>query len=233
MARRAADGDGPGKVLVAGLLIVLLAVLGGAAYYFVNMKGSGAAKKPPKISLIPNTPPPPPPPPKEEKRPEPPKEQKEMKVEQVEQKNEPPPDQSLKMEGAAGDGPSAFGGGKVGSEDLSKLGAPGVIGGSGSVGQRGPLIDPFNAYATSIKGELQRVLARKSELKRRRYGIEINVWISEDGRMARYEMLGTTQDEEIDGAIKSALAALPAFAEAPPPRMPQPVRLRIVASGRA
>ena len=51
--------------------------------------------------------------------------------------------------------------------------------------------------------------------------------------MARFEMLGTTQDDEIDSAIRSTLAALPAFSEAPPPKMPQPVRLRIVAGARA
>jgi protein TonB len=220
-------------LLIAAVVILALALVGGGVYYFMNLKSTGGPKKPPKISLIPTTPPPPPPPPKEEKRPEPPKEQKEVKMEQVEQKNEAPPDQSLKMEGAAGEGPSMFGGGKVTNEDMGKVGAPGVIGGTGPVVARAPLVDPFNAYATSLKGELQRVLARRSELKKRRYGIEINVWIGEDGRMARFEMLGTTQDDEMDNAIRSALAALPAFSEAPPPKMPQPVRLRIVAGGRA
>lgn len=231
-----AEEERPAKyrnLLVAGVVVLVLALVGASVYYFMNLKSTGGHKKPPKISLIPTTPPPPPPPPKEEKRPEPPKEQKEVKVEQVEQKNEPPPDQSLKMEGAAGEGPSMFGGGKVTNEDMGKIGAPGVIGGTGAVAARGPLVDPFNAYATSLKGELQRVLARRSELKKRRYGIEINVWVGEDGRMARFEMLGTTQDEEIDNAIRSALAAVPAFSEVPPPRMPQPVRLRIVAGGRA
>ena len=220
-------------LLIAAVVILALALVGAGVYYFMNLKSTGGPKQPPKISLIPTTPPPPPPPPKEEKRPEPPKEQKEVKMEQVEQKNEPPPDQSLKMEGAAGEGPSMFGGGKVTNEDMGKIGAPGTIGGTGAVAARGPLVDPFNVYATSLKGELQRVLARRSELKKRRYGIEINVWVSEDGRMARFEMLGTTQDDEMDNAIRSALAALPAFSEAPPPRMPQPVRLRIVAGGRA
>jgi len=221
------------QILFGVAALLLLALIGGAVHYFMNLKGGSGPKKPPKISLIPTTPPPPPPPPKEEKRPEPPKEQKEVKMEQVEQKNEPPPDQSLKMEGAAGDGPSMFGGGKVTNEDMGKIGEPGKIGGTGPVTARGPLVDPFNAYATSLKGELQRVLARRSELKKRRYGIEIHVWVGEDGRMARFEMLGTTQDDEMDNAIRSALASVPSFSEAPPPKMPQPVRLRIVAGGRA
>jgi hypothetical protein len=51
--------------------------------------------------------------------------------------------------------------------------------------------------------------------------------------LKKYEMLGTTNDADTDAAIRSALAGLPAFSEPPPPRMPQPVRLRIVTAGRA
>ena len=232
MAEHKANGRF-GKWLVALLAIALVALLGCTAYYFVNLKGAGAAKKPPRISLLPNTPPPPPPPPpKEEKRPEPPKEHKEVKMEQVEPKNEPPPDQTLKMEGAAGDGPSLFGGGKVGNEDLSKIGAPGVIGGTGTAAVARGILNPFNAYAMSIKGELQSLLARRGELKRRRYGVEVNLWVGADGKLARFELVGSSNDEDTDQAIRSVLAALPGFSEGPPPRMPQPLRLRIVTAGR-
>ncbi len=225
--------DGRGTLLIVGLLIILLVLAGyGAKPWFDNK--SAAPRKPPKISLIPTTPPPPPPPPKEEKRPEPPKEVKEVRV-QPEPKNEPPPDQSLKMEGAAGDAPSAFAGGKVVSEDMGKIGNPGVIGGTGGapVVARGTVLDPFNTYASAVKGELQRNLARRAELKRRRYGVEINLWVADDGRLTRFELLGSSNDDDTDAAIRTALAALGSFSEAPPPKMPQPLRLRIVAGGRA
>ncbi len=146
-------------------------------------------------------------------------------MEQVEQKDQPPADPSLKMEGAAGDGPSMFAAGKVTNEDLSRMGAGG--GGASS------LTNPFNTYASVIKNELQRHLARRSDLKRRQYRIEVRVWVAEDGRLKNYELLGTTNDGETDEAIRNVLAALPAFSEAPPAKMPQPIRLRIVASGRA
>lgn len=182
-------------------------------------------KKPPKISLLPDKPPPPPPPPKEEKKPEPPKEEKkEVKIEQAEKKNEPPADPALKMEGAAGDAPSAFASGHVTSEDLSKLGT-GTGGGS--------LINPFNVYAGSVKSELQRFLNRRAELKRRQYKIEVRVWVGEDGRIKSFELQGSTNDSDTDDAIRNALAALPAFSEPPPPKMPQPIRLRVVAGDRA
>ncbi len=206
------------QALMAGGVIVLVAIIG---FGLKSLMGDGHSgpRKPPKISLIPSTPPPPPP--KEEKKPEP-KEQKEVKVEQPqEQKDIAPPDPALKMEGQAGDGPSAFAAGKVTSEDLSKLG-----GGGG-------LLNPFNTYASAIKGELQRQLSRRSELKRRQYRIEIRVWVNESGRMKHFELLGTTNDSDTDEAIRSVLTALPTFSEPPPLNMPQPIRLRIVASGRA
>jgi protein TonB len=214
--------------LMVMVVIAILALVGFALKSMLGGHGT-AAKKPPKISLLPTTPPPPPPPPKEEKKPEPPKEQKEVKMDQAEKKNEPPADPALKMEGAAGDGPSAFAAGKVTSEDLSRIGA----GGSGVAANVGGLVNPFNNYAAAIKAELQRYLGRRSELKRRQYRIEVRVWVGDDGRMKNFELLGTTNDGDTDEAIRNVLAALPAFSDPPPAKMPQPIRLRIVASGRA
>ncbi|MBL8490133.1 MAG: hypothetical protein JNM82_05075, partial [Rhodocyclaceae bacterium] len=107
--------------------IVLASLLAIGVYFAAKafMQTSGAPKRPPKISLLPDKPPPPPPPPKIEKKPEAPKEQKEVKVEQQAPKDAPPPDPTLKMEGAAGEGPSMFAAGRVTSDDLSKLGAGG------------------------------------------------------------------------------------------------------------
>lgn len=209
-------------VLIAVVVVIIVALVGWGLGSLLGGHGS-TGRKPPKISLIPAAPPPPPPPPKEEKKPEPPKEQKEVKMEQVEKKNEPPADPALKMEGTAGDGPSLFAAGQVTNEDLSRLGTGGGTG----------LMNPFNTYASAIKVELQRYLARRSELKRRQYRIEVRVWVAEDGRLKNFELLGSTNDGDTDEAIRSALAALPAFSEPPPAKMPQPIRLRVVASGRA
>jgi outer membrane biosynthesis protein TonB len=207
---------------LALVVLVVVALIAFGLNSLLGGHGSGS-KKPPKISLLPATPPPPPPPPKEEKR-EPPKEQKEVKLEPVEKKDEPPADPSLKMEGAAGDGPSLFAAGKVTNEDLSRMGAGGTGGG---------LLNPFNTYGAAIKSELQRYLGRRAELKRRQYRIELRVWVADDGRLKNFELLGTTNDVDTDEAIRSVLVALPAFSEPPPPKMPQPIRLRIIAGGRA
>jgi outer membrane biosynthesis protein TonB len=212
--------DRRNMIIMGVVIIVILALVGWGLYGMLGGKSAGT-KKPPKISLIPSTPPPPPPPPKEEKRPEPPKEQKEVKM-MEDKKEQPPADPSLKMEGAAGDGPSMFAAGKVTSEDLSRLGT----GGGGS------LVNPFNTYAMTIKGELQRQLAKRPELKRRQYKVEILLWVTDDGRLKHFELVGSSKDDETDESIRAVLAALPSFSEPPPAKMPLPIKLRIVASGR-
>jgi hypothetical protein len=50
--------------------------------------------------------------------------------------------------------------------------------------------------------------------------------------LKRFELVGTSKDEETDDAIRSVLGALPSFSEPPPAKMPQPIKLRIVAGGR-
>ncbi len=100
-------------------------------------------------------------------------------------------------------------------------------------GAASSLTNPFNTYASVIKNELQRHLARRAELKRRQYRIEVRVWVGEDGRLKNFELLGTTNDGETDEAIRNVLAAFSSFSDPPPAKMPQPIRLRIVASGRA
>lgn len=213
--------------------IVLLALAGIAVVVIIGfglkslMGGAGSAPpKPPKISLLPNTPPPPPPPPKEEKKPEPPKENKEVREQPPEPKLAPPPE--TVMSGPKGDAPSDFKAGNVTREDYSGKTGSGDKGGAG----RG-LVDPFNVYASTIKSELQRILSRRSELKRRQYRVEVNVWVGDDGSIKKSELLGTTSDADTDAAIRSALTSISAFSEPPPPRMPQPIRLRIVTAGRA
>jgi protein TonB len=211
-------------IIVAG--VVVLALAGWGLKQLISGE-KGSPKKPPKISLVAPPPPPPPPPPKFEKKPDPPKEQKEMKVEQPVQKQEtPPPSPELKMEGPAGNGPSAFGAGKITSEDLSKIGT-----GVGSGTSTGGMFNPFNNYSNLLKGELQRYLAKNKDLRRRRYTLEVRVWVTPTGGIKRYELAGSTDDKDTDTAIQQALANLSGFSETPPPNMPQPIRLRIVTSG--
>jgi protein TonB len=212
-------------VLLIAAGIGILAIIGFGLHSLLGGSGSGKPK-PPKISLIPNTPPPPPPPPKEEKKPEPPKEQKEVQQQQ-EQKQSPPANKPMQDEKGSDTG-KGLESGKVTNTNLKDIDKPPSKGGGGR-----SVLNPFNVYASTIKNELQRILSKRADLKRRQYRVEVNVWVNDDGSLKKSELLGTTSDADTDDSIKKALAELPKFSEAPPPRMPQPIRLRIVTSGRA
>ena len=230
------SGLGKWMALLLGLL-----VLGLMAWGLMSLMGKNekqAPKKPPKITLVAPPPPPPPPPPKFEKKPDPPKEQKEMKVDQpVVKQEQAPPTPELKMEGPAGDGPSAFGAGKVSNEDMSKIGKSGPGSGGpgglvgGAIGSKNSMLNPSANYANMLKGEMQRYLSKNNALKRRRYAIDISVWVGVGGGIDRFELIGTTGDTDTDATIKMAITELPGFTQAPPTGMPQPIRLRIITSG--
>lgn len=204
-------------VIGTALLVVVLALIGWGVWTLLH----GHAKRPPKlpnITLL--EPPPPPPPPKFEKKPDPPKEQKEIKVEQPVPKPAPPqPSPELKMDGPAGSGPSAFAAGEITNDDLSKIGT-----GTG-------MFNPFSNYANLLKGELQRYFAKDSALRQRHYSVEVRVWVAGGGEIKRFELVGSSGDSDTDSAIQQAMTSLPGFKQAPPPNMPQPIRLRIVTAG--
>jgi len=209
---------------IAAVALLTLAAMVAGAYMVMGIGKSSVKKKAPKIALVTPAapPPPPPPPPKFEKKPDPPKEQQEVKMAQPEPKNDdPPPSPELKMEGAAGDGPSAFGSGKVSNEDLSKLGT-GERGGTGT-----GMFDPYANYMNLAKGELQRFLKKNTALRRRRYSLDVHLWVSPTGAVSRFELARGSGDQETDEAVSQALASLPSLSQALPNNMPQPIRLRI------
>ena len=212
--------------LVSGAVLLGLA-LGGLLLWSVLSKKSPHKVKAPKITLLTPAapPPPPPPPPKFEKKPEPPKEQKEMKVDQpAPPKAAPQQAPELKMDGPAGDGPSGFAAGNITSEDLSKLGAGGGAG-PGS-GERGGLLDPQTSFASALKGEMQRYLAKQNALRRRAYSVNVSVVMGPDGRIQRCKLSTSSGDPELDQLLLTAIEAMPVFNQAPPAGMPQ-IRLRI------
>ena len=257
-AASSTGGRGRAKMILIGLVVALLCVALGWSVYSAFAGKSSAARKPPKISLIPTAPPPPPPPPpKEEKRPEPPKQQEIKTSAPPEQKPvAPTPTQDLKMEGAAGDGPSAFSAGRVTNENQipEVRGAdtrpppappptpPVAVAPPAPVAvapatprnpfDRSGLFDPIANYGRLLKTEAQRHFNQNRALRQRAYRAEILLWIAEDGRVMRYELSGTSGDEETDVLLRESLASLSGFSGAPPAGAAQPVRLAITTSSR-
>ncbi len=199
-------------------VLAAVAVVGLVVWGIAGILGAkpGKTRQAPKISLMPDKPPPPPPPPKEEKKPEPKDQQKEMKVEPPKEPMPQAQNEPLKMEGAAGDGPSAFAAGSVSQEYKG-----------GSVGGR--MQGGF--YASRLQRHLQAELNRKKKLRDSDYRVTVRVWIARDGTVQRAELSQSTGNASLDDVLRQALMAVAAMPEPPPENMPQPLRIRVTARG--
>jgi periplasmic protein TonB len=183
-----------------------------------------------RIALLPDTPPPPPPPPKERKE-EPPKSEKQARP-TPEQVIKPPQAQApapLKMEGAAGNGPSAFAAGSV-SQDY-KGGTP-TIGGQGASGVAGGVSDRAQErlYANSVRQMLRDELERHLSPDAGELTTAFALWITGDGRVTRWEF--DPREPVLDPARQAALKlALERSAETltlpSPQALAQPMRFRL------
>lgn len=207
------------RILIA---LLLLALLVGIGYGIKKMFSGGATHKKQitTVKLLPDTPPPPPPPPPKEPPKETPKEQpKEAPKEPVAKPAETPPAENLKMEGAAGDGPSPFQAGAVNNE--YKGGAVATIGSDGGV--------KFRWYAGLVKSQIEHAIERDKKLTQGQYKIVVSVWLKPNGQFERLSVEQSDSTPEIEQGIREALNDLPAMQETPPDNMPMPIRLRISA----
>lgn len=187
---------------VLALLTVVL-MFGGAAWAIRTLIDSPTAPKRQvaRISILPDTPPPPPPPPKEEKKPEPPKSEPKQVVreEQLKQDVPKPANEPIKMEGAAGDGPSAFGSGTV-TKDYQG-GAP--VGGAAS---GSTLADRAQErfYANSARQLLRDEIEKHLKPEAGAVVATFAVWIENDGRIRNIELVPGA-DRKVDADLRAAL----------------------------
>jgi periplasmic protein TonB len=224
-------GTTSAKTWVVRILVVLvvIALIAGLTIMLKKMLSSPAAAKRQvaKISILPDTPPPPPPPPKEEKKPEPVKEQVKQEVrEQTPKPDAPKPvDAPIKMDGPAGDGPSAFSAGSVTNE--YKGGAP-VIG-SASTGSVATAVDRSQErfYANSVKQLLQAEIEKNLRADAGEQTATFSVWVEPDGSIRRFELVPTgdaTRDTDLRAAFDttSRRLRLPTHNG-----LPQPMRFKL------
>jgi protein TonB len=159
-----------------------------------------------KIMILPDAPPPPPPPPDDKKPP--PKEEATHQQQMATPKQEAPPAPAqLKMEGQAGEGPSAFASGDVKQD---------YIGGDVGNGSR------YSAYVARLEQRVQDNLTRH---KIHQKGFRLFVWLAPDGAIERYKVEGA--DPENERAVREALAEIEHAGEPPLADMPMPVGLNI------
>lgn len=203
----------PFRRALPGILIASVLVLAGAAVVALATQFLGQEAKPQKKVVQVQLFRPPPPPPKIEAPPPPPPEE-ELKLPEPEPVADAPdvPELpgalGLDAEGVAG--ADAFG-------LLGRKGGRDLIGGDG----------PFRTYANHVKDALLDYLSSREGVRASSYTIVVQVWIQQDGRLGRYEIVGTSGNPLLDEALELALADLTELGQAPPEGMPQPVRLRI------
>jgi len=202
---------------------VALALFGGLVHAVKGLLGAptAARRQTARIAILPDTPPPPP---KEEKKPEPPKDEPKqvMREETVKQDAPKPADAPIKMEGPAGDGPSAFQSGNV-KNDYSG-GAP-AIGGQGGGGV--PDRTQERLYATSVRQLLHDEIEKHLPADSGEIVATFSVWIEPDGTIRRFELVPTGDDAR-DAALRSALDQTSQLLHLPGHAgLPQPLRFRL------
>lgn len=215
------DDEGAGWGGRLALLGALLALAGGIYWAVTSLHSgsSGPKRQTVKIAVLPDTPPPPPPP-VQEKKPEPEIKEQKPQPQQEEQKplDKAPEPEQLKMEGAAGNGPSAFSSGSVNNEYQK-----GEIG-TGQAGGGDRLQEAL--FGRRLQKHIQLALARDKSIKLGDYRVEVSVLLDEHGVIKRVQLDVPTGDDKVDQALRASLVRLPSISDMPA-GIRQPVRLRI------
>lgn len=220
------DNEAQESTLVRNLIIgiVILAILGGVGYGIKKLLSTKSGPKKNSVTtvkILPDTPPPPPPPPPKEPPKEQPKDQPKEVKEVPQPKPDPaPPAEALKMEGAAGDGPSPFGAGAV-SNDYKGGEVATKIGGNG----------PSQAsifYANKTFNRLQEAINNEKDLTTAQYRVVVYVWVDKDGTIQKIELKRGSGNADTDKLLRSALENIKSMNSPPPPDLPNPIKVEMV-----
>ena len=221
----------PRRLGVLAAVLLVLALVGAAGWWLKTQLGAPAAPKrqTAKVSILPDTPSPPPPPPRE-----PPKEPPKQEPKQVMREDQPKPaaapkpaNEPLKMEGAAGEGPSAFAAGSVAND--YKGGAVNTGPAVASAPQGGTASDRAQErfYANSARQLLRDAIERHLKSEASQATATFSVWVDREGTITRHELVGTG-DARLDGELNAALDdTARALKLPPPPAVPQPMKFRL------
>jgi protein TonB len=160
----------------------------------------------------------PPPPPPEAEPPPPPEVKEDVPLPEPEAapvdtpSDEPPPGETLSLDGDGVAGSDAFGlGAKRGGRSLLSTGG-----------------DRFAWYAGQLKEDLVSFLSEHRDIRSRAYSVNVRLWLDGQGAVTRVDLAGSTGDKDLDKQLRDLLASIDHVGEAPPNDMPQPVKIRIV-----
>jgi hypothetical protein len=232
LAEDTIEGSPHGKRALQALAwLIGLALLLAAGWWLKATLGAKpqAQRQVARITVLPDTPPPPPPqPPKEEPKPLPRPSDKPPPPGQPPEPQavQPPADAPIKMEGAAGDGPSPFAAGPV-TQDYQG-GAP-KVGGSVGASAPAPVVDRLQQrlYVSSVRPLLRDEIERHLRADATQLSAEFTVWLAADGAIRKVE-LQPSGDGAADQALQAALNDTQRALRLPtPPAAMQPMRFRL------
>jgi protein TonB len=206
----------PLRALMALLALAFLALAGWLAWKLVTA-GPGAEKpRVQQVSVIRQPPPPPPKPP--ERPPEPPKLREEVPIDAPQPTPQAQPQPAAEAPAAGPLGVDATGSG--GGDAFGLAGRPGgrdLLQGGGGGG----------AYYTGL---LQRhffeALSRNRSILRDEFRVVVRIWLGDDGRVTRAEIVAGSGDAQVDAQIQATLMDITPLRDVPPPSM-RPMQLRL------
>ncbi|NDY93735.1 TonB C-terminal domain-containing protein, partial [Ideonella livida] len=173
---------------------------------------------------LPDPPPPPPPPPPKEKPPDPQAAPKPQPQPDPTPKPPAPANEPLKMEGAAGTGPSAFAAGNV-SRDYQ--GGPALAasgpGGGASLADRAA----ERLYASQLRQSLRDELERQLPPEAGEISSQFALWVSPEGRLQRWELDAARSEPERQVLASALDRSAQALRLPPPAHLTQPLRFRL------
>lgn len=218
-------------LLVNGIIVlVFLAGIGFVAHLLLS--DSGPRKKE-KIQIVKLLKPPP-----EQKPPEPeaPKEvPKQETVKDIPQPQDTPQNKQPQDNAPAGKdlGVDAEGGaGSDGFGLVGRKGGRGIIGGGGVSGMS--LLARYGWYTKKVEKELwsrvKQILDKDGGIPKGKHQATVHLQLNGRGDIVRFRIVGSSGNEAIDKAVKSALPSLK-LSEPPPEGMPHGMTLRIASQG--
>jgi protein TonB len=203
-----------------GLGLGLAGLVAMVAWGALSLVGDSQTTKRQVVNISLMAPPPPPPPP--EVKPPEPEVKEEVKVPEPEPQQAEeaaPPGEQLGLDAEGSGSGDGFGlAAKKGGKDITELG--------GAVNRA-----QFAWFTGLLQSQLQEHFHRKEKLRRSDYRVVVRVWLASDGRLDRYELVGSSGDAAIDQDLERALGEMPRLKQAPPADMPQPIKLRVTSRG--
>jgi protein TonB len=208
------------RLLVAAGVLALVAAVAGVVYAVMG-ESKSARRNVVNVTLMR---PPPPPPPEPEHKPPPPEVEEEEKLpdpETPQEADEAPANDNLGLDAeGSGDGDGFGLAAKKGGKDITELG------GAITVNRA-----QFAWFTGLVQNQLQEQFQKNDKLRAADYRVVVRVWFAQNGRIDRYELVGSTGNSDIDKNLKLAMDDMPPLKQAPPEDMPQPVKLRVISRG--